>query len=111
MLVLNFRHGVYDFIVDVVFAEVVRHADGVADGDFVGGAVGDDGDAVDTHEGGASHSIGTEGVFDFVEGTFHEQGSDDGDDAFFDEAFEHGSEGFGGGFDAFEQDVAGEAVG
>lgn len=107
---VNGSHALDDMLVDGVAAHAVCHAAGVEDGGAAGGAVGDDGDAAHAHEGAAANGVGAHAHAEFFEDGFEEEAAHFGHKAAHDAGFKPVAEGFGGGFHALEEDVAGEAV-
>ena len=104
-------HVFDNLLVDVVVVEFAGHADGVEDGDACGRAVGDDGEAVHADEGTAADGIGAHALAEGLEDAAHADGTNHGHDAALDGSLHGVREEFGGAFDAFEEDVAGETIG
>jgi len=95
---------------DVGFGELGGDADGVEDGEVVGGAVADDAGAADAEEGGAAVFGVVEAAFEVFEGFAAEEGADLGGDGGLEGLFEGVGDEAGEAFGGFEGDVADEAV-
>lgn len=95
---------------DVGFGELGGDADGVEDGEVVGGAVTDDAGAADAEEGGAAVFGVVEASFEVAEGLAGEEGADLGGDGGLEGLAEGVGDEAGEAFGGFEGNVADEAV-